>query len=81
MAKAPRVGRDSIFRGKAGGKRIQGIITKTGASEFARHRRELHALYTEVTGTAPNSVSEADVIEFMARGADGTRKYLEKGRK
>jgi len=77
MAKTPTRGRASIFRGKEDGVRIQGLITKTGGAKFERMRRALALLYTEVVGTKPATVSDADVIEYMARGHDDTIAYLE----
>ena len=72
-----RRGRDSIFRHKAGGRRLQGIITKTGARQFKVHTARLRALFQEVMGRPAGSCSQADVVEFLARGEADTRAYLE----
>lgn len=74
MAKATtQFGRPSIFRNKAGGKKIQGLITKTGTAEFERARKRLaHLAARSVAHT-----SDADVIEFLARGEAATVAYLE----
>jgi hypothetical protein len=78
MAKQRRlVGRDSIFRGKDGGLQVHGIITRTGGQRFERARRQLEALFYEVIGRPPTGVSDADVIEYLARGRDETERYLE----
>ena len=79
MAKAKR-GRASIFRGKDGGIRVQGIITKIGGTKFEAARSQLSQLYFDVHGAWPKTVSDADVIEYMARGFAGTRSYLESER-
>jgi hypothetical protein len=76
MAQVKR-GRASMFRGKEDGVRVQGLITKTGGAKFELARRALGDLYSEVYGVRPTTVSDADVIEYMARGKDGTRAYLE----
>lgn len=75
------MGRHSIFRGKEGGYRVQAIITKQGGQRFEKARKALASLYSEVMGTRPATVSDADVVEYMARGVDGTREYLEKSRR
>lgn len=77
MPKARR-GRASIFRDKEDGKNVHGIITKAGARRFEDRRKDLSELYQQVHGQRPTTVSDADVIEFMARGYDNTRDYLEK---
>lgn len=76
MAKTPKTGRASIFRGKANGVRYQGIVTSLGARKLEEHRARLRALYRSVKGHDPSVVSDADVIEFLARGDEDTRKYL-----
>lgn len=74
-------GRASIFRGKEHGVRVQGIITKTGGQKFESERKALATLYEAILGRAPTGVSDADVIEYMARGGVDTRRYLERGLK
>jgi hypothetical protein len=78
MSKKPATGRASIFRGKDDGKRVQGLLTKTGGEAFERRRRELQLLHRQVTGRKPNVVSDADVIEFLALGQEATTVYLER---
>lgn len=72
-------GRASIFRGKADGIRVQGLLTRTGGLAFEQCRRELAGLYESVTGQPPSGVSDADVIEYLARGIPATRAYLQRG--
>lgn len=69
---ATRTGRRSIFRGKA--VRVQGWLTKVGKRDFEYARGQL-AL---VVGWKANEVSDADTVEFLARGEAETRKYLKK---
>lgn len=70
-----RMGRDSIFREKIGGDRYQGIVTKVGAAAFERARARLAKLAErDVAG-----ISDADTIEYLARGEENTIAYL-KGR-
>lgn len=68
----PNMGRPSVFRDKRGGRRVQGLITRVGRDWFESRREELAAL----CGREPKQVTDADVIEFMARGATNTRDYL-----
>ena len=78
MTRTPK-GRASIFRGKADGVRIQGVLTKAGGQAFERRRRELAKVYREVWGQPPTVVSDADVIEYLALGLDQTVAYLKRG--
>jgi hypothetical protein len=71
-----RLGRASIFRGKENGVRYQGVITKIGALRFERQRARLARIYMEEMGRFAAVVSDADTIEFMARGEPDTRRYL-----
>jgi len=71
------MGRASIFRGKEHGQRVQAIITKVGGQKFEAARKALRALCEGVTGSAPSVISDADVVEYLARGDVNTRKYLE----
>jgi hypothetical protein len=73
MATKHAGGRASIFEGKAGGDRVQGDITKRGAQQFEAARRRLTKL---AEWKRPNPVSDADVIEFLARGEAETLRYL-----
>lgn len=74
-------GRRSIFRGKAGGIRVAGFITRFGAKRFEQARRELGFIFREVMGRRPLAVSDADTIEFLSRGVEDTRAYLAKQQK
>ncbi len=75
MAKTPAaMGRRAIFRGKDGGRRVQAIITKVGGKAFEARRKELATL----AGWKPDDVSDADTVEYMARGEAATRAYLGK---
>jgi len=71
------MGRASIFRGKEDGVRVQGIITAIGGDKFEQHRDKLRALYKRIMGQEPTTVSDADVIEYLARGAVETLHYLQ----
>lgn len=68
-----RRGRASIFRGKLkAGTRVQGILSPAGAESFEAARVRLARLAArEVT-----AVSDADVIEYLARGERATRAAL-----
>ena len=68
----PATGRDSIFRDKAGGDRYQGIVTKTGAQRFEAARSRL----AKLANRDPERVSDADTIEYLARGDAETVVYL-----
>jgi hypothetical protein len=76
MPKTPKTGRASIFRGKADGMRVQGILTKRGGEAFERERRNLERLHRQVTKRTPTVVSDADVIEYLALGEAATVAYL-----
>lgn len=76
-SRTPATGRASIFRGKANGVRVQGILTREGGKQFEAARGELAALYRAIKGVKPTVVSDADVIEFLARGQANTEAYLE----
>lgn len=67
-------GRASLFRGKAGGERINGTITKRGAVCAKQHRTVL----AQIAGIKPDEVSDADLVEYLARGEAETRAYLGK---
>lgn len=62
----------SIFRGKRGGDRLQGVITPIGSKRFEEARRKL----AKLAAREPEEVSDADTIEFLARGEANTRDYL-----
>lgn len=68
------MGRDSIFRDKEDGARVQGIITKIGKTAFEDARVKLALL----AHRPPDRVSDADTIEYLARGERETKKYLQR---
>lgn len=72
-------GRASIFRGKGDGVRVQGLLTRAGGKALDKRRRELAGIVKEVTGTRPDSISDADVIEYLARGTAATWEALKSG--
>ena len=76
MAKKPLTGRRSMFRGKKGGKRLTLLMTKTGGRFFNARRKELAQFHHAVTGRHFKHPSDADVVEFMARGLWNTETYL-----
>jgi len=61
-------GRASIFRGKAGGQRVAGIITEPAGRLFERRRARLAGMAKRDLG----QVSDADVIESMLVGDEAT---------
>jgi hypothetical protein len=65
-------GRPSVFRKKKGGTRYQGVLTKTGASLFEDRRSEL----AQIVERPVKAITDADVIEFLARGRANTLEYL-----
>lgn len=75
-----RVGRTSIFRDKIdgagvlreGAQRVQAIISPKGSRRFEEARRRLATL----ADREPEQVSDADVVEYLARGEQETRNYL-----
>lgn len=75
-----RVGRRSIFRDKIDGEgvlrpgaaRIQAIISPKGSRRFTEARIRL----AKLAGLEPEQVSDADVVEYLARGDSETRAYL-----
>jgi len=69
----PRMGRPSIFRGPKTAD-VHGAITKMGKVKFEDARRRLAAIADWV-----GPVSDAAVIEFLARGEDETKRHLEEG--
>ncbi len=63
-------GQPSLFKNKT--ERVQGYITKVGSRRFSVARQRL----AELAGVKPTRVSDADVIEFLARGEQNTRAYF-----
>ena len=66
------MGRPSVFRDKNKRNRVVGILTDTGAEKFNAARQRLSVL----SGMDVELVSDGDVVEFLARGANATREYL-----
>lgn len=74
MAKALRRGGfPSIFHDKRKGSRYQGVLTKIGSEQFERERKALASL----AGKPIDKVTDADVMEAMARGGKNTVLYLD----
>lgn len=69
-------GRLSIFGSKEDGVRIQGEISKRGALMFEQSRRRLAAMYEDIIGKKPTSISDADVVESLTVGVAATRGAL-----
>lgn len=65
-------GRLSIFA--KDGPKVQGIISVPGGHKFERARKRL----AELAGWQDRTVSDADTIEFLARGEADTVAYLRK---
>lgn len=65
-------GRNSIFRDKRGGMRVQGNLTKPGSRKFETRR----AWLAKLAKRSVEQVSDADVIEALSRGEDETTRYL-----
>ncbi len=70
MVKTPTMGRHAIFRGKQA--RVQAIITKTGKLWFEQARAKL----ARIAELKPADISDADTVEFLARGEVNTRLYM-----
>lgn len=66
------MGRRSIFRDKRGGQRVQGIITKIGQQKFLAAKSRL----AQLAQRAVHQVSDADAVEYLARGERETIIYL-----
>ena len=67
-----KFGRKSIFRDKEGGGRVQGDLTLVGLLCFERARVRL----ARIAVRKVPQVSDADVIEYLARGEQKTRDYV-----
>jgi hypothetical protein len=74
MSNARAQGNVSIFKDKAGGDRVQGNITPVGSRRFEQARARLGKL----AGREKEQVSDADVIEYLARGERDTIAYIAK---
>ena len=66
------MGRESIFRGKNPENRVQGTLTDYANDQFEQARGELALL----AGRTAEQVSDADTLEYLCRGASGTKVYL-----
>jgi hypothetical protein len=66
------MGRESIFRGKNPGNRVQATLTDYANDQFEQARAEL----AQLAGRAADQVSDADTLEYLCRGSAGTRVYL-----
>jgi hypothetical protein len=77
------MGRWSIFRPKVNDTkhRVQGILTDDGQRWFEAGRAQLGDLYKSIMGRPAAQVSDADTIEFLARGELGTVRYLRKAKR
>ena len=62
--------RPSIFRNKE--VRVQGMISKAGSIAFEQRRQQL----AKLAGWDVKKVSDADVIEYLARGEVSTKLYI-----
>lgn len=74
--------RPTVFAGKDPKNRLQGIITDRGMEAFEKARARLQRLYARIMGRPllPHP-SDADTIEYLARGSSETRTELFKRRK
>ena len=76
MAKQTKRGRVSIFGPKnvraGGGRRVQGYLGKVAAEYFADAAQKLSV----IADVSQNDLSDADIIEFLARGRTNTRLKL-----
>lgn len=62
--------RPSIFKHKE--VRVQGMISKAGAECFEVRRKQL----AKLSGWDAKKISDADTIEYLARGEISTKLYL-----
>ena len=67
-----RMGRPSIFPNKKGG-RVQGGLTDVGSKQFNVARGRL----ADLAGWKVKDVTDADTIEYLARGHEETKRYLQ----
>lgn len=70
--RSPTFGRPSVFRNKQGGARVGGVITAHGSIKFEAARKRL----AKLDGREVEHTSDADVIEYLSRGDEATRKHL-----
>jgi len=69
-------GRQSVFRGKGDGLRVQGMLTREGGRLFEVARAQLQKLVEKAFKRPAVAISDADTIEFLAMGELETWKYL-----
>lgn len=76
MAETGKGGWASLFRNKIKSSqyRVQGLLTPMGRKHFEAQRTELKRL-ARVNGLTVKNASDADVIEYLARGEDNTVEY------
>lgn len=74
---AKKIGRASMFGDLRDGRRIQGVISKAGARAFDQARKRLSVIAFAAIGWR-GPVSDAAVIDYLARGSDATVKFFEK---
>ena len=56
----------TLYPGKWGGDRVQGVLTPEGAELFEGFREHLRAI-SPPTGPKPRPISDSDVIEWLLR--------------
>lgn len=66
------MGRQSVFRNKKGGMRVQAFLTPQAAIFY----KQMEAGLARMTGRPPDDLSVGDVVEFALRGEANTRDYL-----
>lgn len=72
MAKRANSGRKSLFGATMGGPYVQGLLSPEGYRCFEAARLRLGRLLK----TAPEKLSQAAVIEYLARGHRNTVAYV-----
>lgn len=70
MAEQKTSHRPSIFKNKQ--VRVQGVISTMGSTCFEQRRKQL----AKLSGWDAKKISDADVIEYLARGDVSTKLYL-----
>ena len=78
MTKKKKSGRPSLFAsGHVKEYSVRGRLTQTAGAAFEHQRDCLRDLYLEVTGTMVDTISDAEVLEFLVRGTQNTRAFFE----
>jgi len=72
MVKQSLGGRPTIF-GPRDGKTVHGRLSKYSTKRLEAARRDL----AKLAGWEPENVSDSDTLEFLARGEESTREFLE----